>query len=110
MIKLIALAYRKTDDDETRKLKTKSREVIVDGLRRKGNYVHNVKVLEDGVGELVVKKCPVIEVKYSMYLPCEFFFEFYFRPDLHRHMKRCSPGLNWKRVEQVTTSAIHGRP
>ena len=83
------MEYQNNDSKETREYKQAARKVLIDALRRKGTYQHNIKVLEKGSGELCVKKCPVIPTSYTRYLPCEFCLEFYYRPDLHRHMKTC---------------------
>ena len=87
--KLIQLSYRKDDSPETRKFKQKARDEIIDGLRRKGNFNHNVDVIQRGYGEIIVKRCPTKETFYKDFLPCEYCLEFYYRKDLHRHVKTC---------------------
>ena len=88
--KLTRLAVKSDDTPETKKRKLELRKEIGDELRRKGNFQHNFKVLRQGHGELTVKKCPKNETAYTEFLPCEFCMEFYFRKDLHRHVKTCS--------------------
>ena len=87
--KLIDLIPTKHDAKETKKLKFSMRRKIIDDLRRKGNYNHNIVVLKRGFGELIVKRCPTKTVLYTSFLPCEFCLDFYYRKDLHRHIKTC---------------------
>ena len=89
VVRLIALQYTKEDSKETKNIKEKARKVIIDSLRQKGNYHQNILVLERGYGELVVKRCPTGQTPYTEFLPCQHCLEFFFRKDLHRHMKRC---------------------
>ena len=92
--RLINLAVNSEDSEETKKLKTKLRKQISDSLRQKGTFNHNIKVLNQGFGEITVKRCPVKETAYTEFLPCEFCLQFYFRKDLHRHVKGCSKNKN----------------
>lgn len=88
--KLLSLAADKGDTPETKKLKIKMRKDILDELKRKGNYSHNIRVLKKGAGELIVKRCPTKQLDFSNYLPCHHCFEFFFKKDLGRHIKNCS--------------------
>ena len=90
--RLILLQYRKDDSADTKMIKQQSRKNIIDSLRSKGNFNHNTMVLNQGYGELIVKRCPPSVTMYTEYLPCEHCLEFYYRHDLHRHVKICSQG------------------
>lgn len=88
--RMMSLKAHEDDSNDAKKLKAKMRKEIIDSLRRTGNYHHNMKVLKAGRGQLLVKRCPPSEVPYTEYLPCSHCLEFFFRKDLHRHMKTCS--------------------
>lgn len=81
--KLMNSTVNSGDTTETKQLKLKMRKKISESLRRKGNYNHNIKVLQQGHGELVVKRCPTKEINYREFLPCEFFLDFLYRKDLY---------------------------
>lgn len=87
--KMIKLAPTEKDGPDSVRLKRKLRKEICDSLRKKGNYNHNIAVLQQGRGELIVKRCPPKITLYTSYLPCEFCLDFYYKKDLHRHMKTC---------------------
>ena len=70
--KLITLIPTKEDSQDTRRLKFQLRKNIIDELRRKRNYNHNISVLQKGHGELIVKRCPPKKVSYTSFLPCEY--------------------------------------
>ena len=97
VVKLLNLTPTETDTKETAKLKIAMWKTILDDLRKKGNYNHNMMVLRRGFGVLIVKRCPPKEVPYTSYLPCEYCLYFYYRKDLHRHVKHCSAGKNISR-------------
>ena len=54
-----------SDSEDTKKFKSKMRLDIIESLRRKGNYNHNIKVLKQGFGELIVKRYPPRETSYK---------------------------------------------
>lgn len=68
---------------------SKSRKKILEDLRNRGNFEHNKDVLNKGSGQLKVKRrskkaeCK----KYEYCVHCKGMF---LRPELWRHMKRCS--------------------
>jgi len=104
--KLLQLAVKPSDDAETKQLKSRARRTISDTLRRRGNYNHNIEVLTQGFGELTVKRCPPTETSFTDYLPCEFCLEFYFRSDLHRHVKTCTENKN---SNDVSSNRVQSR-
>ena len=92
--KLNSLTFEKDDSAEKRTIKLQMRKEICDALRRKGDFNHNMIVLQQGYGELTVKRCPPNETTYKDFLPCESCLEFYYRKDLHRHIKSCKHRKN----------------
>ena len=65
VMKMKALVAVPSDSEDTKKFKSKMRLDIIESLRRKGNYNHNIKVLKQGFGELIVKRCPPRETSYK---------------------------------------------
>ena len=86
---IMALQKSKQDGKETANIKKKMRQQKFDDLRNKGNFNHNIEVLKEGYGELIVKRCPPGNVAYTEFLPCGHCLNFYSRKDLHRHVKKC---------------------
>ena len=89
---MIALDEIKSDNAETKLSKKRLRNKLIAYLKKRGIHVHNMNVLSKGRGELVVEKRPTKEngKSHNEYLPCEYCFGWYFRKDLHRHIKSCS--------------------
>ncbi|KAF3839538.1 hypothetical protein F7725_018255 [Dissostichus mawsoni] len=56
---------------------SKKRQLILEGLRRKGNFHHNIEVLETGQGEIVTYRQPSEPAHADEYLPCNLCFAFY---------------------------------
>lgn len=94
VMKVKALLALPSDSEDTKKLKSKMRLDIIESLRRKGNYNHNIKVLKQGFEELIVNRCPPRETSCKLYLPCLHCLEFYFNKDLHRYVKMCKQKSN----------------
>ena len=92
------------DQPDTKKLKKKLRKEGFDILRKKGDYNHNYDVLRKGNGELIVERCPPHEVPFTEFLPCEFCLSYYYRKDLHRHIKTCK-----SRMKENVDSNSHNR-
>lgn len=63
-------------------------------LENEGNFKHNIKVLKNGEGQLVVgrRNDDSHAVKY---LPCEHCRKFFSRRNLYRHIKTCSQMQNF---------------
>ncbi|XP_054863262.1 uncharacterized protein LOC111580683 isoform X2 [Amphiprion ocellaris] len=68
---------------------SKERKVLLEQLRNKGDFKHNVKVLEKGKGELVTWKQPSEKASVQDYLPCSFCFGMFAKKDLWRHRASC---------------------
>lgn len=72
-------------------LYSKERSRLLDKLRKKGNYRHNVEVLKTSCGELRVNRqthnMPTGVQDFALCLYCK---GLYMRTDLRRHMQRCA--------------------
>ncbi|KAJ8308542.1 hypothetical protein KUTeg_013416 [Tegillarca granosa] len=64
-------------------------------LQNKGDYNHNISVLEKGHGILIPKyRSRDGEERNNMdYLPCEFCFGLYVKSDLAKHQKKCKKAV-----------------
>ena len=61
-------------------------------LINRGNFQHNLRVLEDGKGEILLKRRPGRSaIPIGRFLPCPGCFAFMLRTDLHQHQVVC-PG------------------
>ena len=83
-------------------LKSKERSLELTRVRNAGNYKHNVQVLKEGKGELVVFARNSSETKPEDYLPCESCLGFFLKGSLWRHKQVCplaSKGQKFRRVQ-----------
>nr|XP_043869657.1 uncharacterized protein LOC122759139 isoform X1 [Solea senegalensis]XP_043891037.1 uncharacterized protein LOC122775268 isoform X2 [Solea senegalensis] len=69
--------------------RSKQRRILLESLRNKGNWQHNVKVLQDGQGEIVTWKQPHKGASPKDFLPCQNCFAMFKRTELWRHRKTC---------------------
>lgn len=69
--------------------KSKKRRLLLDQLRYKGDYNHNVTVLQTGQGELVTFRQPTEETDPHKYLPCNYCYGFFLKHDLWKHEVSC---------------------
>ncbi|XP_063067616.1 uncharacterized protein LOC134459242 [Engraulis encrasicolus] len=69
--------------------RSRKRKVLLEELRNKGNYQHNVSVIQNGVGEIVTSRQPSITVPVSEYLPCQHCLGFFVRKEMWRHEQSC---------------------
>jgi len=58
-------------------------------IRNLGTHKHNIKVLKEGNGELLVVYRPDYEARPGNYLPCQYCFGYYATEQLWRHVQRC---------------------
>ena len=70
-------------------LGSKQRKTLLDSLRNKGDWQHNIKVLEEGNGEIVTWRQPTEKASVHDYLPCEHCYAMFKRTELWRHGKSC---------------------
>lgn len=73
---------------------SKKRLLLLEQLRKKGNYQHNVEVLKNGSGELITSKRTTKDYSVGVYLPCQYCLAFYIRHELWRHERRCQMRTN----------------
>ena len=70
--------------------KSKSdQKLLFSSLVHRGNFNHNVQVLELGTGLLIVGRRPKTPAKVDDYLPCIYCLAFYLGKDLHAHTSVC---------------------
>ncbi|XP_074656061.1 uncharacterized protein LOC141909522 [Tubulanus polymorphus] len=69
----------------------KERNLAFLKMQNEGNFMHNVKVIEAGEGELVIARRPTHDERTAAdYLPCKFCMAFYVRAALCIHVPRCA--------------------
>ncbi|XP_049319649.1 uncharacterized protein si:ch211-266o15.1 isoform X3 [Astyanax mexicanus] len=89
---------------------SKQRRLALQQLRIKGNYQHNIKVIQTGSGEIITKKRPPLDYSASEYLPCRHCLDFFVRQDLWRHQKFCQmkkdKGKGYRRRIQSKSSKL----
>ena len=70
--------------------KTKKQQAIeYERPRVLGNFNHNVRVLREKVGQLIVVRRSILLKQCSDYLPCIYCFGFYGQGQLWRHVRVC---------------------
>ncbi|XP_028298234.1 uncharacterized protein LOC114460545 [Gouania willdenowi] len=72
---------------------SKRRHLLLERLRCKGNYLHNIEVIRQGSGEIVPSRQPTEEVDPRNYLPCPLCLGFFLRADLWKHQVTCRKKL-----------------
>lgn len=92
---------------------SKKRLQMLEGLRKKGNYFHNVEVLQKGQGEIVTYRQPSEPTDPEGYLPCNICLGFFIKTELWRHEKKCLKTMgklevqsNRRRRVQVSASSL----
>ncbi|XP_041823315.1 uncharacterized protein LOC121628352 isoform X2 [Melanotaenia boesemani] len=94
--------------------KSRKRKEKLEQLRRKGNYFHNMKVLQSGKGEIVTYRQPSESGNVQDYLPCNICYAFFVKTELWRHEKLCrktfldthSGSEEPKKKRRVQTAAV----
>ncbi|XP_038587515.1 uncharacterized protein LOC119912408 [Micropterus salmoides] len=72
---------------------SKQRHLLLEHLRCRGNYLHNIEVIRQGTGEIVPWRQPSEEVDPRNYLPCPLCLGFFLRADLWKHQAFCRKKL-----------------
>ncbi|XP_039996157.1 uncharacterized protein LOC120797017 [Xiphias gladius] len=72
---------------------SKQRHLLLEHLRCRGNYLHNIEVIRQGSGEIVPCRQPSEEVDARNYLPCPLCLGFFLRSDLWKHQASCRKKL-----------------
>lgn len=89
--------------------KSKTRIQTLEKLQKKGDYNHNISVLQEGKGEIVTYRQPTVNVNAQDFLPCSVCFGFFVKSDLWRHEKVCREPLDepseYKKQRRVQTAA-----
>ncbi|XP_051251814.1 uncharacterized protein LOC127361326 isoform X2 [Dicentrarchus labrax] len=68
---------------------SRQRHLLLEHLRCRGNYMHNIEVIRQGSGEIVPWRQPSEEVDARNYLPCPLCLGFFLRADLWKHQASC---------------------
>ena len=64
----LSFEYSKKDSTDLRKKKEKQRKRAFEKLRKRGNYFHNIKVLEEECEEFIPERRPKSDISYEEYL------------------------------------------
>jgi hypothetical protein len=67
--------------------KEKQKKITI--MRNRGNYQHNMSVIENGQGSLITVKRPTTEMLHHQFYPCPSCVGFYHRHELSRHVRMC---------------------
>ncbi|KAL2085049.1 hypothetical protein ACEWY4_020567 [Coilia grayii] len=68
---------------------SKERRLQLEYLRKKGNYIHNMDVLQTGKGSLIACKRPNEEAKSKEFVHCSYCLGLFTKKVLWRHVKVC---------------------
>ncbi|TSK72189.1 Zinc finger MYM-type protein 4 [Bagarius yarrelli] len=68
---------------------SKSRHVLLERLRKRGNYYHNVEVIRNGNEDIVLQKRTKRKRSSKDYLPCRYCLGFFVRNGLEKHEYSC---------------------
>ncbi|KAK0151334.1 Histone-lysine N-methyltransferase set-1 [Merluccius polli] len=69
--------------------KSNERKILLEQIRNKGNFKHNMVVLQAGGGPLKVKRQPKANIKAGKFIHCMYCKGMYIRKELWRHVRRC---------------------
>ncbi|XP_030580889.1 uncharacterized protein LOC115777194 [Archocentrus centrarchus] len=83
---------------------SKQRHLLLEHLRCRGNYLHNIEVIRQGSGEIVPWRQPSEDVDARNYLPCPLCLGFFLRADLWKHQVSCRKKLGINPSEAEATS------
>ncbi|XP_047442004.1 uncharacterized protein LOC125008688 [Mugil cephalus] len=72
---------------------SKQRHLLLEHLRCRGNYLHNIEVIRQGSGEIVPWRQPSEDVDARNYLPCPLCLGFFLRAELWKHQVSCRKKL-----------------
>ncbi|KAL7375783.1 hypothetical protein ABVT39_023857 [Epinephelus coioides] len=85
---------------------SKQRHLLLEHLRCRGNYMHNIEVIRQGSGEIVPWRQPSEEVDARNYLPCPLCLGFFLRADLWKHQASCRKKLTSDPSKDSASTAI----
>ena len=86
-------------------LKSKKRTQTLEQLRRRGDYYHNITVLQEGKGEIVTYRQPSEHTDAENYLPCNICYGFFLKTELWRHEKVCRKTMTVSGVQEKKKSS-----
>ena len=69
--------------------KTTGKELALQRIHNSGIYKHNVEVLRNSDGVLIVGRAPAKQHGVDDFLPCQFCLQFYVKHELYRHCREC---------------------
>ncbi|XP_053093359.1 uncharacterized protein si:ch211-266o15.1 isoform X3 [Pangasianodon hypophthalmus] len=69
--------------------RSKRRHMLLEQLRKKGNYQHNIEVIRNGNGDIVMQKQTKRKRSAMEYLPCQYCLAFFLREGLEKHEYLC---------------------
>lgn len=96
-------------------VRSQERKKLLESLRNKGDWLHNLEVLKKGNGEIVTWKQPSANssLNNNDYLPCQLCFGMFKKRDLWRHNKTCREkkedsgmGTQRQRLQTVSSSLL----
>jgi len=79
-------------------------DLLFTSLKHRGNFNHNVEVLERGVRELIVCRRPSTATQADEYLPCVHCLGFFLSMNLYAHNGQCKFNLNASPTPKATES------
>nr|XP_040038766.1 uncharacterized protein LOC120822877 isoform X1 [Gasterosteus aculeatus aculeatus]XP_040038768.1 uncharacterized protein LOC120822877 isoform X1 [Gasterosteus aculeatus aculeatus]XP_040038769.1 uncharacterized protein LOC120822877 isoform X1 [Gasterosteus aculeatus aculeatus]XP_040038770.1 uncharacterized protein LOC120822877 isoform X1 [Gasterosteus aculeatus aculeatus]XP_040038771.1 uncharacterized protein LOC120822877 isoform X1 [Gasterosteus aculeatus aculeatus] len=82
---------------------SKQRHFLLEHLRCRGNYMHNIEVIRQGTGEIVPWRQPSEDVDARNYLPCPLCLGFFLRADLWKHQASCRKKMTSEPPKEFTT-------
>ena len=89
---------------------TKERKKLLEVLREKGNFYHNLKVSKTG-GQIKVARRPSHDnVDPNIYSPCIYCYKYVAKKELWRHKQKCAAGpdtLSHKKLQFESSLLIH---
>ncbi|XP_029985789.1 uncharacterized protein LOC115416199 [Sphaeramia orbicularis] len=83
---------------------SKQRHLLLEQLRCRGNYLHNIEVIRQGSGEIIPWRRPSEDVDARNYLPCPLCLGFFLRADLWKHQASCVKKMNTNTCKSNMTS------
>ncbi|XP_028281560.1 uncharacterized protein LOC114448636 [Parambassis ranga] len=68
---------------------SKERKTLLEKMRNKGNFRHNIAVLQDGTGPVKVKRKPKSKALAGKFISCMHCQGMYLRKEFWRHARKC---------------------
>ena len=85
--------------------KSRTRKKLLEVLREKGNFHHNLKITKTG-GQIKVGRRPSEDnVDPSLYLPCVYCYKYLVKKELWRHRQTCASDPNMIKNKQLQSES-----